>query len=82
MDKRRIGAMLPAVSARVPGATRRRAEGLASRDGMDCCSKDEVGRRPARAAFCTRAKPPGNPERFASPPACRARGVGLTRRFR
>jgi hypothetical protein len=58
MDKRRIAAMLPAVSARVPVAARGQA--VDPRGGKDCCSKDAVG-RPARAASRMRAKPLGNP---------------------
>jgi hypothetical protein len=51
MDKRRIAAMLPAVSARVPVAAR--GEAVDSRGGKDCCSKDAVG-RPVRALLPAR----------------------------
>jgi hypothetical protein len=61
MDKRRIAAKLAAAWVPVPVAARRGGKAVASRGGRDCCSKDAVGRRPACAAFCTRAKPPGNP---------------------
>jgi hypothetical protein len=54
MDKRRIGAKLAAVSGRVPVAARRGAEAVASSGGKDCCSKDAVGRRPARAPLRAR----------------------------
>jgi hypothetical protein len=54
MDKRRIAAMLAAAWVPLPVAARRGAEAVAFGDGTDCCSKDAVGRRPARALLPAR----------------------------